>query len=59
MRRRLALLSMLALFACAYATLERLPRSAAQVLRGGTEHVMRSAERENALLVEASARLRR
>ena len=43
MRRKLALYSMFALFACAYATLDRVPR-AAQVLRGGAEHVLRSGE---------------
>jgi hypothetical protein len=42
MRRKLAVYSMFALFACAYATLDRVPRAAAQVLRGGSEHVMRS-----------------
>jgi hypothetical protein len=42
MRRKLALYSMFALFACAYATLDRVPRSAAQVLRGGAEHVLKS-----------------
>ena len=42
MRRKLALYGMFALFACAYATLDRLPRAAAQTLRGGAEHVLRS-----------------
>jgi len=41
-RRRLAVYSMFALFACAYATLDRLPRSAASVLRGSTEFVSRT-----------------
>jgi hypothetical protein len=44
MRRKLALYSMFALFACAYATLDRVPRAAAQVLRGGAEHVLRSGD---------------
>jgi hypothetical protein len=39
MRRKLALYSMFALFACAYATLDRVPRAALQTLRGGAEHV--------------------
>jgi hypothetical protein len=42
MRRKLAVYSMFALFACAYATLDRVPRAALQVLRGGAEHVLRS-----------------
>ena len=42
MRRTLALYSMFALFACAYATLDRVPRAALQTLRGGAEHVLRS-----------------
>ena len=42
MRRKLALYGMFALFACAYATLDRLPRAAVQTLRGGAEHVLRS-----------------
>ena len=42
MRRKLALYAMFGLFACAYATLDRLPRAAAQTLRGGAEHVLRS-----------------
>lgn len=46
MRRRFALCSMLAFFACAYATLDRLPRSAAQLLRGSAEHVTRLEQRE-------------
>jgi hypothetical protein len=44
MRRRLAVCSMFALFACAYVTLDRLPRSAAAVLRGGMESVIRTEE---------------
>ena len=44
MRRKLALYAMFALFACAYATLDRLPRSAAQLLRGAAEHVLRVDE---------------
>jgi hypothetical protein len=42
MRRRVAVYTMFALFACAYATLDRLPRSAAELLRGPAEHVTRS-----------------
>ncbi len=53
MRRKLALYSMFALFACAYATLDRLPRAAAQTLRGGVEHVLRSADPESAATSEA------
>lgn len=34
-RRRLAVYSMFALFACAYVTLDRLPSSAVSILRGG------------------------
>lgn len=44
MRRKLALYMMFALFACAYATLDRVPRAAIQVLRGGAEHVLRGNE---------------
>jgi hypothetical protein len=44
MRRRFALYSMFVLFACAYATLERVPRAAERVLRGGAEHVLRADE---------------
>jgi hypothetical protein len=44
MRRKLAVYSMFALFACAYVTLERVPRAAAQVLRGGAEYVTRSED---------------
>jgi hypothetical protein len=40
MRRKLALYAMFALFACAYATLDRLPRAAVQTLRG-VEHILR------------------
>ena len=53
MRRKLAVYSMFALFACAYATLDRLPRSAAQTLRGGAEHVLRSDEPAIAISPEA------
>jgi hypothetical protein len=42
MRRQIALYGMFLLFACAYATLDRVPRAAIQVLRGGAEHVLRS-----------------
>jgi hypothetical protein len=42
MRRKLALYGMFALFACAWATLDRLPRAAARTLRGSAEHVLRS-----------------
>ena len=42
MRRQIALYAMFLLFACAYATLDRVPRAAIQVLRGGAEHVLRS-----------------
>jgi hypothetical protein len=42
MRRRLVVCSMFALFGYAYATLDRLPRSAASLLRGGTEFVVHS-----------------
>jgi hypothetical protein len=45
MRRKLAVYALFALFGCAYATLERLPRSAAETLRGGAEHVVRSEQR--------------
>jgi hypothetical protein len=41
MHRKLALYSIFALFACAYATLDRVPRAALQTLRGGAEHVLR------------------
>jgi hypothetical protein len=44
MRRKLALYAMFALFACAHATLDRVPRAAVQVLRGGLEHVLRSED---------------
>ena len=44
MRRTLAVYAMFALFACAYITLERVPRAAAQVLRGSAEHVTRSED---------------
>jgi hypothetical protein len=53
MRRKLAVYSMFALFACAYATLDRVPRAAAQVLRGAAEHVLRSNEPAIALSPEA------
>jgi hypothetical protein len=53
MRRKLALYSMFALFACAYATLDRMPRSAAQLLRGGAEHVLRNSDSEIAISPEA------
>ena len=49
MRRKLALYSMCALFACAYATLDRVPRAAIQVLRGGAEHVLRGDLAETAM----------
>jgi hypothetical protein len=48
MRRRLLLLSMLALFGLAYATLDRVPRATLAVLRGGGEHVLRLHEAEAA-----------
>ena len=38
---RLAVCSMFALFACAYVTLDRLPGSAASILRGGIGFVAR------------------
>jgi hypothetical protein len=38
--RHIATYSMFVLFACAYATLDRLPRAALQALRGGAEHVL-------------------
>jgi hypothetical protein len=41
-RHRLAVCSMFALFACAYVTLDRLPGSAASILRGGVGFVARS-----------------
>lgn len=41
-RRRLAVCSMFVLFACAYVTLDRLPRSAVSTLRGVTGFVARS-----------------
>jgi hypothetical protein len=44
MHRRLAMASMFALFACAYITLDRVPRSAVSVLRGGSEFVTRMQE---------------
>ena len=53
MRRKLALYAMFALFACAYATLDRVPRAAAQILRGGAEHVLRSDGPAIALSPEA------
>ncbi len=40
--RRFAMYSMFALFACAYATLDRVPRAAERVLRGAAEHVLRT-----------------
>jgi hypothetical protein len=40
--RSLAVYSMFALFACAYATLDRVPRAAERVLRGGAEYVVRA-----------------
>jgi hypothetical protein len=42
MRHKLTVCSMFLLFACAYATLDRIPRGAAQVLRGSVEYVQRS-----------------
>jgi hypothetical protein len=42
MRRRLAFYAMFGLFGCAYATLDQLPRSAAELLRGPAEQVSRS-----------------
>ena len=53
MPRTLALYSMFALFACAYATLDRVPRAAIQVLRGGAEHVLRGDAPETAMSPEA------
>ncbi len=44
MRRRLALYAMFALFACAWATQDRLPNAAARLLRGAAEHVIRAEE---------------
>jgi hypothetical protein len=44
MRRSIAIGSLFALFACAYFTLDALPRSAASVLRGGIEFVARAGE---------------
>lgn len=48
MHRRLALASMFLFFGLAYATLDRLPRAAASVLRGGAEHVERPDRAEAA-----------
>lgn len=48
MRRRLALLSMFVFFGLAHATLDRVPRAAASVLRGGGEHVLRVERQEGA-----------
>ena len=42
MRRGFAVYAMFGLFACAYVTLDRLPRSAAELLRSPAEHVTRS-----------------
>ena len=53
MSRTLALYSMFALFACAYATLDRVPRAALQTLRGGAEHVLRGDAPETAMSPEA------
>lgn len=53
MRRTLALYSMFALFACAYATLDRVPRAALQTLRGGAEHVLHGDAPETAMSPEA------
>lgn len=51
MRRKIAVYSMFALFACAYATLDRMPRAAAQILRGAAEHVLRSDEAASSLAI--------
>jgi hypothetical protein len=49
MRRKLAVCSMFAGFACAYATLDRLPLRAAQVLQGNNAQMLeRSGERQTA-----------
>ena len=40
--RRYAVYSMFALFACSFATLDRVPRAAERVLRGGAEYVVRA-----------------
>ena len=53
MRRRFALYAMFGLFACAYATLDRLPRSAAELLRGPAEYITRSTIPESALNAKA------
>jgi hypothetical protein len=53
MRRKLALYSMFVLFACAAATLDRVPRAAVQTLRGGAEHVLRGDDPAIALSPEA------
>ncbi len=47
--RRFALYAMFGLFACAYATLDRLPRSAAELLRSPAEHIARSHVPEGAI----------
>ena len=44
MRRKLAIAAMFALFSCAYATLDRVPRSVERVLGGGAEHVFRTEQ---------------
>jgi hypothetical protein len=49
MRRQIALYAMFLLFGCAYATLDRVPRSAIQILRGAAEHVLRSDDAEIAI----------
>ena len=53
MRRQIALYGMFLLFACAYATLDRVPRAALQTLRGGAEHVLRGDLPETATSPEA------
>jgi hypothetical protein len=49
MRRRVALYVTFGLFGCVYATAERLPRSAAELLRSPAEHVSRSTSLESAV----------
>jgi hypothetical protein len=44
MRQRLAIYAMFGLFACAYATFDRVPRAAERVLRGSAEYVVRAEQ---------------
>jgi hypothetical protein len=55
MHRKLAVYSMFALFGCAYATLDRIPQRAAQVLRGSVEQIHDiSAERRTSHFMRRS-----